>query len=242
MSEPRRITLSSAIPRKPGGVQKRLEALRRHAPLRGRRLLEIGCANGDYALALAPSFAQVVGIDLQLGELPIALERGLPVAQMSAERLAFPTASFDAVIAIEVLEHVGSLRGVFDEVHRVLAPEGLFMFTSPNRYFPFETHSVHVAGRRFSGKYLPLLPYVRPLHSAVAEARNFTAKELRTSLDAAGFDEVGADYVMPPFDGWRFGRRFVKPITDAMEASRLKVLGVSVVGVYRRRSLGSRAG
>jgi SAM-dependent methyltransferase len=236
MSEPRHITLSSSIPRKPGGVQKRLEALRRHAPLRGRRLLEIGCANGDYALALAPSYAHVVGIDLQLGELPIALERGLPVAQMSAERLAFPPGSFDAVIAIEVLEHVGSLRGVFGEVHRVLAPEGLFLFTSPNRFFPLETHGVHVAGRRFSGKYLPLLPYVPPLHRAVAEARNFTAKELRAGLDKAGFDEVGSDYVMPPFDGWEFGRRFVKPITDAMEASRLKVLGVSVVGVYRKRS------
>jgi SAM-dependent methyltransferase len=217
-------------------VHKRLDALRRHAPLRGHRLLEIGCANGDYALALAPAFEQVVGIDLQLGELPIALDRGLPVAQMSAERLAFPPASFDAVIAVEVLEHVGSLRGVFDEVHRVLAPEGLFLFTSPNRYFPLETHGVHVAGRRFSGKYLPLLPYVPPLHRAVAEARNFTAKELRAGLDDAGFDEVGSDYVMPPFDGWQFGRKFVKPITDAMEGSRLKVLGVSVVGVYRKRS------
>lgn len=235
MSEPKHITLSASIPHKPGGVEKRLSALRRHAVLGGRRLLEIGCGNADYSVALATSYDQVVGVDLQSMELDTALARGVPVAQMSAEHLAFPQGAFDAVIAIEVLEHVGALPAVLREVNRVLAGGGLFLFTSPNRYFPLETHHVHVGGRRFSGRYVPFLPYVPPLHRALAEARNFKARDLRRWLDEAGFAEVATDYIMPPFDGWSLGRRYLKPITDRMEASRLRVLGLSVVGVYRKR-------
>ncbi len=236
MSEPRHISLSASIAHKPVGVQKRLSALRRHAELGGHRLLEIGCGTADYAAALASSFDRVVGVDVQVSELPAALARGVPVAQMSAEGLAFPGGTFDAVIAIEVLEHVGDLRRVLLEVNRVLVEGGVFLFTSPNRYFPLETHSVRIGGRQVSGKYLPLLPYIPPLHRALAEARNFTARDLRRRLAEAGLTEVAIDYVMPPFDRWAFGRRFVKPVTDAMEGSRLRVLGVSVVGVYRKRS------
>lgn len=37
---------------------------------------------------------------------------------------------------------------------------------------------------------------------------------------------------MPPFDRWDAGRRFVRPVTERLERSPAKALGVSVVGVF----------
>lgn len=39
---------------------------------------------------------------------------------------------------------------------------------------------------------------------------------------------------MPPFDHWRFGRRWVKPLTESLERSPVGSLGVSVIGVFRK--------
>ena len=46
-------------------------------------------------------------------------------------RLSFSDRSLDAVLCFDVLEHVPQYRKAFSEVHRVLAPGGLFLFTVP---------------------------------------------------------------------------------------------------------------
>lgn len=230
--DPRHLALSASIKHRPGGVEKRITTIRRHVPLRGGALLEIGCGDAVYARALRADFARVVGVDIRMDELP----RDLPAAQMSADRLAFADGTFDCVLAVEVLEHIDSTERVFRELARVLRPGGLFCFTSPNRWFPLETHHVQIAGRTVSGKRVPLLPYVPPLHRRWATARNFTASGLRRALGRAGFREVATGFIMPPFDRWPAGRRYVKPVTDALERTPLRVLGVSVVGVYERAS------
>jgi SAM-dependent methyltransferase len=46
--------------------------------------------------------------------------------------LPFDDASFDAAIAVEVLEHIDGHDRFFAEVARVLAPNGIVMFTTPN--------------------------------------------------------------------------------------------------------------
>lgn len=222
------------------GVTKRLDAFRRHHTLGGKTLLDLGCGNGAYTEVLAKTFGHVEAVDVlethvdafRLRLRSLEVRDRVHVQCMSAESLNFPSASFDAVTCIEVLEHVTSVSDTLAEVRRVLRPGGVFLVTVPNRLFPIETHSVRVGRRRFPGKRLPGLPYIPPLHARVSEARTYTSWSLRRQLAGAGFCEVATDYVMPPFDRWTAGRKYLKPLSDRLEQTPFRVFGVSVVGVY----------
>jgi ubiquinone/menaquinone biosynthesis C-methylase UbiE len=232
-------------PVRPGAsaIPKRLTALARLVPLRGRRLLDVGCGNGAYTLALAPGFMEVVGVDVEAGRVEdfrraIAATGAANILALcrSAEQLPFPEAHFDLVTAIEVIEHLADVDAVLAEIRRVLAPGGVFALTVPNRWFPLETHTVvlPVTGREVAGRWIPFLPWAPALHRRLSTARNYSVADLRRCLGAAGFDELGMGFVMPPFDGWAFGRRWIRPITERLERTPLARLGVSIVAAYRR--------
>lgn len=48
-----------------GAIEKRVGAFRRHWPLEGERLLDVGCGNGAYTVAMAEAFAEVHGIEIE---------------------------------------------------------------------------------------------------------------------------------------------------------------------------------
>ncbi len=223
------------------GVVKRLGTLSRHTPLTGRRLLEIGCGDGTYTMRLVDAFAQVEAVDIQRERLELFRQRlaGDPAAEkinvreLSATELDYPDHSFDLVTAIEVVEHIDDLDAALRQVHRVLVPGGRFALTTPNRWFPFETHGFLVRGKRYRPARGPFLPWIVPLHRRLADARCFTAHGLSAQLRRAGLEPVAVDYIMPPFDRSRFGRR-IRPMTDAIERSPLKFFGMALAVVARR--------
>jgi ubiquinone/menaquinone biosynthesis C-methylase UbiE len=227
------------------GVAKRLGAFDRIAPFCGERLLDVGCGNGAYTLELASQFGHVDAIDVERENLQ-ELERHLAeesrsgtveTHRMSAETIGFVDETFDAVTAIEVLEHILDLPAAMREISRVLKPGGLLYVSVPNRLFPLETHTVVLPGRHeFAGRLLPFLPYVKPLHQRISKARNFTDAELVKAASGVGLITVGLDHVMPPFDHWRFGRRWIKPLTERVERSAFGRFGVSIIGVFQRRA------
>lgn len=225
-----------------GAIEKRVGAFRRHWPLEGERLLDVGCGNGAYTVAMAEAFAEVHGIEIESERLEEfrAYLAGSPLKgkvhahEMSAEQLEFDDGTFDVVTAIEVIEHIIDLPCALREMRRVLKADGALLVTCPNRLFPFETHSVLVRDREYSSKYIPLLPYLPPLHRRISTARNFSVRELNAIMTAEGFRKVAIDYIMPPFDRLAVARQVVKPITERLERSRLKIFGVSIVGIYAR--------
>lgn len=225
------------------GVAKRLAAIERHWPLRGERLLDVGCGNGAYTTTMASGFDEVVGIEVEPGRLGEFRDRiagtqhNISLHEMSAEDMQFPSAHFDVVTAIEVIEHIERLDIALDEIHRVLKPGGALCITCPNRLFPFETHQFRVPGtqRLVKGTYWPFLPYVPPLHRRYATARNYRPHELRELMARHALHEYAVDYVMPPFDRWRIGRKWIRPFTERLEHTRFKLLGVSIVGIYVKR-------
>ena len=153
---------------------------------------------------------------------------------MDAAHTDFEDESFEVVTAIEVMEHVADLDGTIREMHRVLRPGGRFFITTPNRWFPFETHGVLIRGRRVSPAKVPFVTWIEPLHRRVADARTFTRPGLLDPLRRRGFRVIGASYIFPPFDRSRFGQR-IRPITDSMERSPLRVLGMAHIVCATKR-------
>jgi len=101
-------------------------------PLEGRRVLDLGCGKGRFASRLQQQGAEVVGLDVSSRMLAEA--QGLDRVRGSARRLPFASAAFDAVVAIEVIEHVGpvGLGPVLDEARRVLRPGGRLAIIDKN--------------------------------------------------------------------------------------------------------------
>jgi SAM-dependent methyltransferase len=208
-------------------------------------LLDVGCASGEYTEELALGFTRTDGIDIEPERLEIfdkrLAERGtahrISISQMSAERMAFPDETFDAVSAIEVLEHIPDLNAALGEIHRVLRPGGRFLVTGPNRFFPLETHGVILNGKRYPSTRAPFVTWIPPLHRRMADARSFTVTSLRRTIQPHGFRLLGWTRLMPPFDRSRMGKK-IRTVTDRLESTPLGVFGVTVVLVFERGAAG----
>src|SRR5262245_47023631 len=98
----------------------------------GARVLDLGCGTG-FTLSLLPSGARGVGIDFSQAALRYARTRapGAELVRASAYALPFPTGSFDAVLALDVLEHLDDDALAARELQRVLAPGGAAIVTVP---------------------------------------------------------------------------------------------------------------
>ena len=115
----------------PGTHDRVLEILGRIVDLRsGPRVLDIGAGQGALSLRLHEAGARVSACDVVPEQFDVP---GVDFRAVLADgRLPFDDASVDAAVAIEVLEHIDGHDKFFAEVARVLAPDGIVMFTTPN--------------------------------------------------------------------------------------------------------------
>jgi ubiquinone/menaquinone biosynthesis C-methylase UbiE len=101
-------------------------------PLRGLQILDLGCGKGRFARFLQAEGASVAGVDLSAAMLAEAT--GIDRVLASARRLPFRPCAFDAVIAIEVLEHLDRTlrRSALAEARRVLRPGAVIVIVDKN--------------------------------------------------------------------------------------------------------------
>lgn len=120
-------------------VPGRLSWFDRQIDWAGKRVLDLGCAGGFMAEALAARGAQVTGIDPAAQAIEAARAHATEMALDIrydvgiGEALPYEPGSFDAVVCVDVLEHVQDLPRVMAEVARMLVPGGLFLFDTINR-------------------------------------------------------------------------------------------------------------
>ena len=99
----------------------------------GKSVLDVGCGGGIFAEALARGGARVVGIDASERSLESArthaAEQGLDIDYCYARAEEFvPDERFDAVMAVDVLEHVEDVDRTLDACARALRPGGVLGF------------------------------------------------------------------------------------------------------------------
>lgn len=204
-------------------VPARLAWFDRFVDWEGKSVLDLGSAGGFMAEALHDRGALVTAID--------PAEKAIAAARTHAkltgraicydigvgEHLPYPDAAFDAVVCVDVLEHVTDIHQVLAEVSRVLRPGGWLLFDTINRNLLSRLVTVTVAE-----SLLGLLP------KGTHDPELFiTPNELRRYLAAQG---------LPPGPMTGLGPAWVS-LTGQIRFARLPTTSIIYMGTARKPEL-----
>ncbi len=178
----------------------------------GKRVLDLACGTGYGTAIVGAQGAQVTGADISATAIRLARLRhgsdNVTFVIADCFDLPFAAASFDVVVANEMIEHVADHDALITEARRVLVPGGLLLVSTPNKpvYNRFKApNAFHISemdqpefmdllGRHFrhvrlTGTRMALLSVGYPLddspHDNLGAARIFNG-----SVSAAGQPEL----------------------------------------------------
>ncbi len=128
------------------------------------RLLDVGCGAGNMIHHLS-EYGQVKGLEIDPRPVKKARERGYDVDEFDVTKpMPFEEGTFDAITALDVIEHNDDDMAILRDSHRVLKPGGHIIITVPAFMFLW-SHNDEIN----------------------AHYRRYTAKELRQKLEQTGF-------------------------------------------------------
>lgn len=174
-----------------------LAYLERSVP-RGSMILDAGCGLGE-VLADIPDGYKLHGFDFAKSNVEFTKRRlgdKADIKQGSIYEIPFPDASMDAVLCLEVLEHIeDDARGVRD-IARVLKPGGVLIVAVPYTYY--------------WPSYLQLMGHFR----------HYTRESLATMLKQNGLETVE---ILPNFPNWHqsYTRQYVKLRAKVLTVGKL---------------------
>jgi 2-polyprenyl-3-methyl-5-hydroxy-6-metoxy-1,4-benzoquinol methylase len=104
----------------------------------GGQILDLGCGTGEGSAFLSKDPKNhIIAVDFSYEAVLAAhaLYSDSPThwMNMDGQSLSFKSGSFDAVISIEVIEHIPDPVAYLKEIRRVLRPNGYVMFSTPNK-------------------------------------------------------------------------------------------------------------
>ncbi len=113
-------------------LKLQLDFVERNTSVRGK-LLDIGCATGNFMKIAQDQGWQVLGIEPIDNAASIAREHyQLEVITGTLEAVQLENASFDVITMWDVLEHVSSPKSTLLRCQEILKPGGLLVFSIPN--------------------------------------------------------------------------------------------------------------
>ena len=185
-------------------------------PLEGLRLLDVGCGGGLIAEPLARMGAKVTGIDASEKNTVTAqlhaAESGLDIdyKATTVEELAADGEIFDAVISLEVVEHVANFELFIKGCTELMGVNSAILIATLNR--TPKSFAFGIVGAEYIMRWLPRgthnwRKFIRPSELASALRRNCVVTEEIAGLSLNPFtnawrvsNDVSVNYVV-------FGRK-----------------------------------
>jgi methionine biosynthesis protein MetW len=104
---------------------------------RNGRVLELGCSTGYFTEHLAKKCETVVAVDVDSPSIKACRDRGIPALQFdlssgNIDSFLADQAPFDAVVAMDVLEHLARPQDLLARLHRLMHRCGILIVTGPN--------------------------------------------------------------------------------------------------------------
>ena len=172
-----------------------------NAPLQDLRIIDIGCGGGLISEPLARLGAKVTAIDASDAAIAVATAhaqaQGLEISyrQTTAEDLAAEGEIFDAVVTLEVVEHVADLSAFLTAAAALVSPGGAFAMATLNR--TAKAYLFAIVGAEQILRWLP-----RGTHDWDRFVRPSEAEELLRSAGITLRDLTGLAY-NPLMDVWQ---------------------------------------
>jgi ubiquinone/menaquinone biosynthesis C-methylase UbiE len=148
----------------------------------GSLVLDIGCGPGLAIEQLLSTDSEIIGLDCSMEMAQRASELSQQTARPrqfvvgTVERIPFRDATFDIVLCINCLEFVENREAAFEEIARVLRPNGIAILGMLNR------HSIWEWTRRLRRLFIR-----RPYY----DGRFFSERDVLASCEQAGLNVEG---------------------------------------------------
>jgi 2-polyprenyl-6-hydroxyphenyl methylase/3-demethylubiquinone-9 3-methyltransferase len=156
--------------------QQVIRMINKSAKNRGS-LLEIGAGSGGLLEALKHRFDRIHGVEPCKKYCRFAKERyGLALENIGYEDVS-EKCKYDVILALDVIEHVVSVRHFADKVFQLLADDGIAIISTPTK----NSLAVRLLGKRWW--------HIRPPHLYYLDNRSF-----RVLMDTAGFQIIAKEF------------------------------------------------
>ena len=188
--------------------KRAVDHLARHGLAEAASVMEVGVSGGHLLVDIRHRFpdATLVGTDYTLGTLLALAPRaaGVPLIRMDLTRSPLPDDAVDAIVLLNVLEHIDDDQAALHHCWRMLKPRGFVVIevpAGPGLFDDYDRELMHF--------------------------RRYSAPELRHKVEAAGFVVAEQSFVgcliYPAF--WaskKFSRLRAKPVAVDAGSSRVR--------------------
>lgn len=180
------------------------------APFLGESVLEVGCGCGTFSVLLAEKCSRLIALDLEPEY--VAITQGRLLGRVNTEVILADVLelecgeTFDAIIMLDVLEHLEDDLRMLKQLKGYLKPQGKLIIKVPALEFLYGD-----------------------MDRAINHYRRYNKKTLTQKLTAAGFSVVSLWYFnFVGIFAWWFNDRVLKRVTSSSEQVGLFNAGVPI--------------